>query len=196
MKILKRLLLGSLLLPVLLHAQHEITKQILVDQFGYRPQDAKIAVIANPQNGFNASIEFVPGAEYQVRRAGSDKVVYSGAPEAWRNGATHTQSGDKGWWFDFSEATEEGTYYVFDVENNAASYTFDIHDNVYAEVLKAALRMYYYNRCGMAKKAQYLSHRWNVGSTAFSRRFEGRNARHCLACRRPCNRCIYCCPGG
>ena len=160
---ISKLFLGSLLLPALLHSQSEITKQILVDQFGYRPQDTKIAVIANPQNGFNASIEFVPGAEYQVRRAGSEEAVYSGTPEIWRNGITHAQSGDKGWWFDFSEVTEQGTYYVYDVENNAASWTFDIHENVYAEVLKAALRMYYYNRCGMAKEAQYAGECWADG---------------------------------
>ncbi|MBN1559327.1 glycoside hydrolase family 9 protein [candidate division KSB1 bacterium] len=142
------------------HVQSADTPLIMVDQFGYRPRDGKIAVIANPQAGFNASVEFIPGAEYQVRRAGTEDVVFAGTPEVWRNGATHTQSGDKGWWFDFSDVTAEGTYYVFDVENNVASYTFDIHENVYAEVLKAALRMYYYNRCGMTKEAQYAGECW------------------------------------
>ena len=34
---------------------------IMVDQFGYRPEDAKVAVLIDPQEGFNAEDEYVPG---------------------------------------------------------------------------------------------------------------------------------------
>lgn len=78
---------------------------IMVDPFGYRPQDGKVAVIADSQNGFNASEKFLPGSSYQIRHMRSEEVVYSASPEIWRNGATHAQSGDKGWWFDFSSVT-------------------------------------------------------------------------------------------
>jgi len=35
-----------------------------VDQFGYLPEAAKIAVIADPQVGFNANAAYIPGASF------------------------------------------------------------------------------------------------------------------------------------
>ncbi|MBP1668965.1 MAG: Cellulase N-terminal ig-like domain [Bacteroidetes bacterium] len=40
---------------------------IMVDQFGYRPADEKIAVLADPLEGFNAADHYVPGEWLQVR---------------------------------------------------------------------------------------------------------------------------------
>lgn len=144
-------------------AQTPISKYIMIDQFGYRPADVKVAVIANPQVGFNAGDEFVAGATYQVRRLGSDEVVFSGAPAVWRSGATHAQSGDKGWWFDFSALTDDGSYYLYDVDRDVRSYAFDIREDVYIDVLKAALRMFYYNRCTIAKEARFAGENWADG---------------------------------
>jgi endoglucanase len=101
------------------------SKHIKIDQFGYLPNSKKIAVIADPQTGYNAAESFSPGTginEYQVRRWADDAVVYSGTLTAWNSGATHTQSGDRGWWFDFSSVTTPGSYYVFDVIQNTGSY--------------------------------------------------------------------------
>src|SRR6476661_6705569 len=82
-----------------------ITEFIKVDQFGYRTFDQKIAIIANPQTGFNDTAHFTPGTSFQVRRWSDDGVVFSGSIAAWNAGATQTQSGDKVWWFDFSSVT-------------------------------------------------------------------------------------------
>jgi hypothetical protein len=81
---------------------------------------------------------FNPGTganQYQVRRWDNDAIVFTGTLQQWNGGATHTQSGDRGWWFDFSSVTTAGSYYVFDVANNIGSFRFDIGDNVYDEVL-------------------------------------------------------------
>jgi endoglucanase len=59
---------------------------IRVDQFGYRPQDPKIAVIADPQVGFNSEASFSPGAIYEVRDADSGRTVDSGAIAPWMDG--------------------------------------------------------------------------------------------------------------
>src|ERR1017187_8006545 len=75
------------------------TLRIAVDQFGYLPDLPKVAVISDPQVGFNAAESYAPGATLEVRTWGSNTVVYSGAPVAWSSGLTHAQSGDKAWWF-------------------------------------------------------------------------------------------------
>ncbi len=93
---------------------------IKVDQFGYRCSDQKIAVISNPQTGYNSGSPFTPGTganQYQIRDWTTNAVVFSGTLTVWNGGATHIQSGDKVWWFDFSSFVTSGSYYVFDVAN-------------------------------------------------------------------------------
>jgi len=128
-----------------------ITEFIKTDQFGYRPNDEKIAVISDPQTGYNSALSFTPGSTYQVRDWNTDAVLYTGTPLAWNGGATQVQSGDKVWWFDFSTFTITGEYYIYDLTNNVGSYKFIIDPCVYNDVLKQALRMFYYQRCGSAK---------------------------------------------
>jgi hypothetical protein len=82
-----------------------IQKYIMVDQFGYRTDDKKVAVIVNPQIGFNANDEFIPGTVYEVRKWNNDEVIYSGSLTEWNRGAVDFTAGDKGWWFDFSALT-------------------------------------------------------------------------------------------
>ncbi len=131
------------------------TEFIKIDQFGYRTSDQKIAVIANPQSGFNDTAHFTPGTSYQVRRWIDDAVIFSGSITAWNGGATHSQSGDKVWWFDFSSVTAADDYYIYDVTNAVGSYRFTISDCVYGNVMKTALRTYYYQRCGTPKASPY-----------------------------------------
>lgn len=136
---------------------------IKVDQFGYRCNDEKIAVISNPQAGFNAGSPFTPGTgtnQYEVRNWSDDAVVFSGTLAVWNSGSTHTQSGDKVWWFDFSSYTTPGTYYIYDVARNVGSYKFQIRDDIYKEALKHAVRSYYYQRCGTPKLSAYGDPRW------------------------------------
>jgi endoglucanase len=132
-----------------------ITEFIKTDQFGYKPADQKIAVISDPQTGYNASLSFTPGATYEVRNWFTDAMVFSGAVTAWNSGATHAQSGDKVWWFDFSSFVTPGSYYIFDPSNNVGSYRFEIDDCIYNETLKRAMRMFYYQRSGFAKQYPY-----------------------------------------
>lgn len=143
------------------------TKHIKIDQFGYLPNSKKVAVIADPQNGYNAAESFSPGTglnQYQVRRWNDDVVVYSGTITAWNGGATHLQSGDRGWWFDFSTVTAPGSYYIFDIANNTGSYRFEIGANVYATLLKHASRMYFYQRVNFAKQVPYTDAKWSDGA--------------------------------
>ena len=139
------------------------TEFIKVDQFGYFCQSKKIAVIADPQVGFNASQAFAPGVgnnQYQIRRWDDDQVVFSGTLQIWNNGNTHSQSGDRGWWFDFSAVSAPGSYYVYDVANQVGSFRFDIGDKIYDEVLRQAVRMFFYQRINFAKNPPYVDSKW------------------------------------
>jgi endoglucanase len=146
------------------HPPGAFSKHIKIDQFGYLPNSKKVAVIVDPQTGYNAAESFSPGTganQYQVRNWANDMAVFTGTLTAWNAGATHTQSGDKGWWFDFSAVTAPGSYYIFDVTNNVGSYRFEINNNVYAQVLKQAARMYFYQRVNFAKQPPYTEAKWS-----------------------------------
>jgi hypothetical protein len=138
---------------------------IVVDQFGYRTASKKVAVIRDPQKGYDGAVNFTPGAQYAVVNKATGATVKQGAPTAWNSGATDDSSGDKAWWFDFSDVTAPGTYTVLDVEKNVRSVEFDIDDNVYRSVLKHTVRMYYYQRAGFAKSAATAGSDWADGAS-------------------------------
>jgi hypothetical protein len=137
---------------------------IKVDQFGYLPRGQKVAVVSQARTGYNATESFEPGATMELRRSSDSAVVFSGAAVAWNSGNVHTQSGDKAWWFDFTEYTTAGRYHVYDPKNSARSHDFAIDDRVYMGPLKAAVRTFYYQRCGVAKQSQHAGAKWSDGN--------------------------------
>lgn len=149
-----------LVVTEVLFAVPPFDEHIKADQFGYRPNDRKVAVISSPVTGYNSSSPFTPGSVYEVRRYVDDVAVYSSGITAWNGGATHGQSGDKVWWFDFSSVTLPGEYYVTDVSNNVRSHVFRISNAVYLDLLRQAMRVFYYQRCGISKAAPYAHAGW------------------------------------
>jgi hypothetical protein len=141
-----------------------LTLRIAVDQFGYLPDMTKMAVISDPQVGFNAAASYTPGSTLQVRTWGSNTVVLSGSPSVRISGGTDPQSGDRNWWFDFSAVTRWGEYYVYDPTNDVRSPRFRIGPDVYEVVMKHAMRMYYYQRRGAAKPLPHADARWTDGT--------------------------------
>ena len=135
-------------------------RYLIVDQFGYRPQDLKQCIIADPQRGYNEDESFTPGNVYELRRWDTDSLVKRGAAELWKQGAVDIASGDRGWIFDFSEVQQTGTYYVIDVENKVRSFPFRIDEAVYDQVLIAACRMFFYNRANVDRHPPYADERW------------------------------------
>jgi endoglucanase len=140
--------------------QAPLSKFIVVDQFGYRPDAEKIAVLRDPQTGYDEADSFAPGKSYSLVDAHTGMGVLSAAPVAWNGGATDTSSGDKAWSFDFSSVKVPGTYYVLDADNGARSDLFEIADTVYREVLKRAVRTFFYQRVGQAKDAKWAGEAW------------------------------------
>lgn len=137
-----------------------VTGRIHVDQFGYLPGETKVAVISDPQRGYNAVDSYTPGPELTVCRVADRKTVLRGKPKPWNNGAIHEDSGDRGWWFDFSSLRTPGEYYVFDGSTNVRSPVFRIGRDVYRDVLRAAMRTYYYQRLSMDLKKPYAEEPW------------------------------------
>src|ERR1700722_8881780 len=133
---------------------------ILVDQFGSRPADPKFAIIRNPKVGFDAADTFLPSQTYQVRRADDGTVVHSGNIVAWNNGAVDPTSGDMAWSFDFSSVNTTGLYYIYDTGQNVRSPVFAIDQHVYRDALKGAVRMFYYQRAGIAKPEPFAEKCW------------------------------------
>ena len=137
---------------------------IVVDQFGYRAKARKVAVIRSPQVGYDSSASFTPGASYSLVSKATGKSVKDAAPVAWNGGATDaTSSGDKVWWFDFSDVNAPGTYTVVDNDKKVRSMEFEIDDNVYRSALKHAVRMFFYQRAGFAKTAAFAGADWADG---------------------------------
>src|SRR6266481_3624692 len=61
-----------------------LDRHILIDQFGYLPDEAKVAVIRDPQVGYDKNDRFAPGDHYEVRRVDDGASVHAGAPAPWK----------------------------------------------------------------------------------------------------------------
>ncbi len=138
---------------------------IVVDQFGYRTSSQKVAVVRDPQVGYDSGESFTPGNTLEVVSVSTGETVFSGAPASWNGGATDSVSGDRAYWFDFSSVTEPGDYYVRDAASGKRSVHFRIADDVYRSVLKHALRSYFYQRAGHEKKAEHAGAEWADGAS-------------------------------
>lgn len=158
---LKKIAAGFLLLSSSLLAQDVF---ITVDQFGYRPGDSKVAVLRDPVEGYDSLLSYTPGNTINLVDSATLEVVYSAAPVAFNSSAMDTASGDKIWWFDFSSVSTPGTYFVQDaLDTSKKSFNFRIQEDIYNDILKAALRVLYYQRVGMAKEAAYAGEEWADG---------------------------------
>jgi len=153
-------------------APQPLSPFIVVDQFGYQPNDEKIAVLRSPVTGFDSATTYTPAAKYALVDAHSSQTIVELTPTAWNNGATDTSSGDKAWWLDFSSVTTPSDYFVLDETANVRSDVFRISDDVYGDVLVQAMRMFYYQRDGTTKDAQY-------AGTAFADGLEHGNDAQC-----------------
>lgn len=160
----KGILALLLVLTLSVRGVAQISPFIHVDQFGYAPAAEKVAVLSNPIQGYNAALSYTPPASLEVRNSVTNAVAFTGPVTVWNNGNTHANSGDQGWWFDFSALTTAGTYYVFDPVGNQRSAVFEIAPNPYGNVMLAAVKMFYYNRCNMPKAAPFAQSKWTDGN--------------------------------
>lgn len=157
---MKNLLYICLLLSTYSFAQSHIH----VDQFGYELSAEKVAVLSNPQIGYNSGDSYTPSAQLDVIDANTGNVALSVSPQDWNSGGIHATSGDIGWWLDFSALTTPGDYYIEDATSGEQSATFTISEFPYNEVFKQAARTFFYNRCNYEKAAPYADANWTDGT--------------------------------
>ncbi|MEE9414135.1 MAG: glycoside hydrolase family 9 protein [Acidimicrobiales bacterium] len=168
-------LLASSLFPVAVSAQPQtpislpVEPLIHIDQFGYLPGSPKVAVISDPQVGFNSDDSFTPSARYEVLNWETGQSVYAGEPVEWNGGAVHQQSGDRGWWFEFTNVRDSGSYVVVDIDRGVRSHRFEIGADVYDDVLDQALRMFWFNRANAAHLEEFAGP-WHDGPSFVGRR--------------------------
>jgi hypothetical protein len=142
-----------------------VSRFIVVDQFGYRPEAVKVAVIRDPVTGFDSEESFEPGEVWELVDARTGRTVLSGSLSAWKGGSVDPSSGDRAWWFDFTQVQNRGTYFVLDRGNQIRSPAFKIGHDVYREVLRQAVRTFFYQRAGFPKDAAYAGEGWADGAS-------------------------------
>ncbi|HEX2874855.1 MAG TPA: glycoside hydrolase family 9 protein [Polyangiaceae bacterium] len=133
---------------------------IVVDQFGYLPEAEKIAVLRDPEAGFDESESYTPGSKYELVDAATKAVVSELSAVAWNGGQVDDKSGDRAWRVDFSVLKAPGVYFLRDVEAKVRSDVFRVADDVYRQVLRHAFRTFFYQRAGFEKKAEFAGAGW------------------------------------
>ncbi|HYA63415.1 MAG TPA: glycoside hydrolase family 9 protein, partial [Candidatus Sulfotelmatobacter sp.] len=108
--------------------------QIKVDQVGYLPGSAKVAIVT------------AAARHFEVKRAQDDVTAFEGelAPAV-----QDADTGDSVQIADFSKLREPGTYYL-DVPGVGRSWTFSIRRDVFSHTYYLAMRAFYGQRCGTA----------------------------------------------
>ncbi len=139
----------------------QVQSLILTDQFGYSSGEKKVAIIKIPVQGEDAdSHQSIPGESFIIRDMTNDEVVFEGDVEVWKNGNVHEQSGDRIWHLDFSGLTDSGLYRIEEPASERVSHKFEIRENPWKNVLKAAMRTFFYQRSGFEKKAGFAGENW------------------------------------
>lgn len=109
--------------------------QVLIDQLGYRPSAPKFAFVHSAADSF------------VVEEAASGAVVLRGALNLWKSADPAT-----GWNIrrgDLTSVTTPGRYRVR-TDLSAVSPEFIVSDTVFDRVHRAALKGFYYQRCGVS----------------------------------------------
>jgi len=132
---------------------------VRIDQFGYRSGARKTVILRQAVVGWDAPDSFSPGGTVEIRRPDSS-VAFSAPVTSWNGGNVHADSGDRVWWCDFTGLTEDGLFVAVDLASGASSEPFMVGDSVYDEVHDQAVRMYYYQRCGLSKSVPFASANW------------------------------------
>lgn len=108
--------------------------QIKVDQVGYLPGSAKVAIVT------------AAATHFEVKRALDDVTVFKGELGP---AIADADTGDSVQIADFSKLREPGTYYL-DVPGVGRSWTFSIRRDAFSHTYYLTMRAFYGQRCGTA----------------------------------------------
>lgn len=130
------------------------TPPIVVDQFGYRPDGRKIAFAREAVEGFDKGAHPPIARTYVLTRVSDGTSVEQFTDVSASRVDPH--SGDRVAELDFSNVTAPGTYIIQSEDGSIVSDRFEISEDVYAPVLKAAFRTFYYQRSGISKQPPFV----------------------------------------
>jgi endoglucanase len=114
--------------------------QIHINQVGFLPQDDKIAVITNKQNG-----------EFKVISEATQQIVFSGElldQGQWPLSAENVSIAN------FSQLNQSGEYRL-ELDDGGQAVTFTINPLALSQVHDASLKAYYFNRSSTALSAEF-----------------------------------------
>ena len=117
---------------------------ININQVGYRPDGRKVAVFRDIKDQ----------TEFSVVNAETKEKVYTGKLD---NKKDNKSAGEVNYNGDFSSVTAPGKYYIT-CEGLDNSYTFEIGDKVYNNLLDDSIRMLYLQRCGVEVEDKDFGH--------------------------------------
>lgn len=118
----------------LLAVQHALPAQtVMVNQVGYRPGMAKFVFAT------------VAADSFHVRRPGDAEILFSGPLTLWKSADPST--GMTVYRGDFTAFQQPGRYEIVTADGRRSA-PFTIADSVYDDLLRKAIRFYYYQRCG------------------------------------------------
>ncbi len=126
------LLLGATILKA--QAPGNTSTQIKLNQVGYLPQTAKLAMVTTAAQTF------------EVKRVSDNVVVCNGKLTP---AAQDPDTGDSVRTAEFSKLRASGTYYL-DIPGVGRSWTFSIRPDVFSHTYYLAMRAFYGQRCGTA----------------------------------------------
>lgn len=141
------------------------TPLVVADQFGYLPDADKILLARQSRTGFDATAFPAIAASYDIYSEAEGRVVLTITPSSWNNGQVDPRSGDIISTLDASAITTPGSYFVTESGEQTSLATFEIQENIYAPVFKAAFRTFYYQRSGFEKAAPYAASKFLDGAS-------------------------------
>lgn len=116
---------------------------IVTNQLGFKPNDIKQAVLRFPSSAASSA----GFGKFDVINADTKKVAYSGEITG-EHVTDYSASGEVCGVADFSDLTQKGEYYIICDGVQDASYSFEISDNPYGNLLDDSVKMLYLQRCG------------------------------------------------
>ncbi len=147
--------LFAVILPDRARADDALSPQITIDQFGWQSRAVKIAIMADPVKGQNASDSYQPGPALRGSQRTGGRRTFPRRIKPWNNGKVSELAGDRVWYADFTGLEKPGTYHLYDPTRKVRSYPFRIADDVYRPVLRDSVRTFYYQRSGTAIPAHF-----------------------------------------
>lgn len=122
---------------ILLKTEKKDQSPVLGNQLGYRPNDTKIMFLK--ERG---------GTRFTIKDASTNAIVYHGNMQP--VGKPDRNTGDVLFVLDFSPFKKTGTYRLAVDDTTVQSYPVRIGVDVYDQAFLAALKSFYYQRCGIA----------------------------------------------